>query len=442
MGTGMRRNKIIGILLAAFVFATTLAGCSNGNKEKPVEEATVTVLVQDQGSSPLGVQLNALLDKSKAYVEKENPGLTINVVRVPPAQYADQIETLKPDIYWVAPFELSLPQKAGKLYDLKPLTEQADVDITQYFPENLLEMTSVDGKLLGIPLAAYNMTVAYSKSWFKNAGLAEPQPNWTWEEFESDAIALQEVNGSDSKSVYGASIPLYPDFVESIVLSRGGSFLSPDGAQASGFLDGPKSVETMEWLKGLVRNGVLDPASGGDVSLIGINTGMGLSLSPIISNAAVSNSDIGIVPLPSGAEIVSAPYVTAFSINSASSHPEAALKYILALTMDDNEITRESLQIGMSISKKVFENGGSDLNPALAVDFQLLPYAHKRAAMQSRAWGEAMGLYANNFTLMMQTDLDELVPTLQQMARSIDATLADARMKDEQEAAEAATVTE
>ncbi|MBO9600729.1 MAG: extracellular solute-binding protein, partial [Cohnella sp.] len=338
------------------------------------------------------------------------------------------------------PYELTRPQNAGKLYDLNPLLEQANIDITQYFPSNLLDMTSADGKLLGIPLAAYNMTVAYSKSWYRNAGLAEPQPNWTWQQFESDAIAIKEANGSDSKIIYGASFPLEPEFVEPIVMSRGGSFLSQDGKQASGFLDGPQSIETIEWLKGLTDKGVLDPASAGDLSQIGKTTGMSISLTPIINSILPVNSDIGVVPLPSlnGDDIVSAPYVTAFSINSASQNPDAAMKYIIALTMEDNEVTREALQLGMSISKEVFENSGADVNPLLAVDYRQLPYSQKRAAMRTKAWAEAMGFYWSTFKQMMQSDPSELAPTLQEMAEGIDDRLAEARENDENEAEEAA----
>lgn len=432
----MGRSKIIGILLAAALTAVTLAGCSS---DKPkFEEVTITVLMPDQSiAGPLGEQINALLDKSKPFVEEQNPGLTVNVVKVSGEQYADQIQTQKPDIYWFSPYELTQPQNEGKLYELNPLLEQANVDITQYYPSNLLDMTTDDGKLYGIPLAAYNMAVAYSKSWFSNAGLEEPRPNWTWEQFESDAIALQEANGSNV--AFGASIPLYPEYIESIVLSRGGSFLSPDGRQASGFVDGPVTVETMAWLKGLADKGALDPAPTGDLSLIGKTKGMDISVTPLINSFMTTNSDIGIVPLPSmnGDYMVSAPYVTAFGINSASPHPEAAMKYIFALTMEDNEITREAYQIGMSISKEVFENGGAENNPSLAIDYQLLPYSQKRAIMHSGGWVEAMGYYSNYFMLMMQDDESEIVPTLQDIAQGIDATLSDLRAKDEEEAAAA-----
>ncbi len=435
----MGRNKLVSMVLAVALTVATLAGCSNGKPK--FEDVTITVLIPDQSlAGTLGEQINSLLDKSKTFVEEQNPGLTVNVVKAPVEQYADQIETLNPDIYWITPNDLTKPQNAGKLYDLGPLLEEANADITQYFPSNLLDMTTEDGKLLGIPVAAYNMAVAYSKSWFSTAGLEEPRPNWTWEQFESDAIALKEANGADSKVAYGASIPLYSEYIESIVLSKGGSFLSPDGKQASGFVDGPVTVETMAWLKGLADKGALDPAPTGDLSLIGKTKGMEIAVTPLINSFMTSNTDIGIVPLPSanGDYIVSAPYVTAFGINSSSENPEAALKYIFALTMEDNEITREAYRIGMSISKPVFENGGAENNPSLAVDYQLLPYSQKRAFMQTSGWGEAMGFYSNHFMLMVQDDVSEIVPTLQEMAQGIDASLAQVREKDENEAAAAA----
>ncbi|MFC5530892.1 ABC transporter substrate-binding protein [Cohnella yongneupensis] len=434
----MRGKWSIVILLTMVLASVILAGCSDQPKTE-FDNAEITVLVQDQGNSALGKQINALLDDSKALVEKESPGIIVHLVRVPPEQYADKIKELKPDIYWFAPFELALPQSAGKLYDLNPLLDNAGLDITQYFPRNVLDMTTVDGKLLGMTLSAYNITVGYSKSWFDNAGIPYPQNDWTWEDFESAAVALKSANGGDSSNVYGAGIPLYSEFVEPIVMGMEGAFLSPDGTQASGYLDGPATVNTVEWLKGLLEQGVIDKQYNGDVAEIGVKRGMAVTLSPLISSAAQTNPDIGIVALPSmtGEAQVSAPYITAFGINASSVHPDAALKYIYALTLEDNEVTRQAFRLGISVSSAVFAAIGDELDPSLTLNYNLLPFAQKRASMVSREYSLAMGQYENTFSSMIQTDM-EIAPTLTQIAQGIDSKLAEARIKDEEEAQEAA----
>jgi multiple sugar transport system substrate-binding protein len=400
------------------------------------------VLVSDQGNNALGKQLNTLLDNSKALVEEENPGIIVHIVRVPPEQYESKIKELQPDIYWVAPFELASAQASDKLYDMNPILENDGVDINRYFPPNMVEMMTVDGKLLAVTLAAYNVTVGYSKTWFDRAGLAYPQDNWTWDDFVSAAIALKAANGPDAGNVYGAAIPLYPDFVESIVMGKGGSFLSPDGSQTSGYLDGPATVDTVNWLKGLIAQGLISTNYNGDVEQIGVTTGIAVTVSPLISDLIQRNPDIGIVSLPAeaGETKVGSPYITEIGINASSQHPQAAMKYIYALTLDDNQVTREAFRLGASVSSAVFENLGSDISPALAVNYNMLPYAKKRAVMQSKEWGNALGPHINSWMTMMQTETD-VGSTLTQMSKGIDSALAEARIKSE-EAAEVEKATQ
>ena len=172
----MKLSKSIVLFHILVLTITTMIGCSTKSKSV-IEDVEITVLVVDQGTSTLGIQANALLEKSKAMVEEHNPGLTVNLVKVPGEQYTKKIEELNPDVIWVNPSDFERQNKEEKLFDLTPLLENDGIDLSRYFSQNIINMTSIDGKFLGVTLAAYNMAIGYSKEWFDNAGLDYPQEN-------------------------------------------------------------------------------------------------------------------------------------------------------------------------------------------------------------------------------------------------------------------------
>jgi hypothetical protein len=96
-----------------------------------------------------------------------------------------------------------------------------------------------------------------------------------------------------------------------------------------------------------------------------------------------------------------------------------------------NPITREAFQMGFSISSAVFEKIGDHLEPAIAVDFNELQYAQKRSFMKSKEWGNILNRYAGDYMSLFRTD-DDPAQRLTEMAKGIDAMLAESRITDAQ----------
>ncbi|WP_040949032.1 ABC transporter substrate-binding protein [Gorillibacterium massiliense] len=423
-------RQLLAIVLSLILLAATV-GCNSKAKSEP-EEETITVLVSDQGTSDLGIHMNSLMDETKQLVESNNQGLHVNVVRVPSEQYEDKIKELSPDIFWYMPSQLNDLEKQNKLMDLNLLNSEG-LDLTQYFAPKLLDMTTVDGKLLGITLAAYDMSIGYSKEWFDKANLPYPTSDWTWDDFVSTAIQLKQANAAGMDSAYGAIIPLFPEFVESIAMGKGSGFLSPDGTTASGYWDGEPAVDTVKWLQNLIRDGVI-PKDTSDMQSItdslGLTTGMLLSISPLFSDLANSGKPIATVSMPhfTDGERVSAPYITVLGISSGSKYPHAAMKYIQALTLEDNNITRQAFQMGLSVSKAVFDKIGDKVAPYIVQEYNDLQFAQKRSFMKSMAWNDILMQYSNEWYSLFATDEDP-APKLTDMAKRIDITLAEAAQK-------------
>jgi multiple sugar transport system substrate-binding protein len=79
-----------------------------------------------------------------------------------------------------------IPQ--GVVADITPYIEAAG--IAGVFNPNVLEITSADGAIYGIPLNAYALGLAYNKDLLAAAGIDAPPA--TWEELIEDAVALTD----------------------------------------------------------------------------------------------------------------------------------------------------------------------------------------------------------------------------------------------------------
>ncbi len=63
------------------------------------------------------------------------------------------------------------------------LADLTDLDLAGIVDPNVIENLKIDGKLYGIPLSQNAQGIAFNKPELEAAGVALPQPNWTWEEY-------------------------------------------------------------------------------------------------------------------------------------------------------------------------------------------------------------------------------------------------------------------
>lgn len=82
----------------------------------------------------------------------------------------------------------------GTLADLTPFIEDGTIDVGP-IDETLLHSAYIDGKQVAIPLATSMVTIPYNTEVLKEAGVENPDENWTWEEFEKLCITVTEKTG-------------------------------------------------------------------------------------------------------------------------------------------------------------------------------------------------------------------------------------------------------
>lgn len=154
------------------------------------------------------------------------------------------------DLPCIAGLQAQRVPDVGSLY--VPLDDKLEglVDIADYEPSIVDGLTTEDG-LLAIPYDLGPYVVFYNVDMFKEAGLEEPQPGWTVDEFLEAARTLT----TDGK--YGYALDGTPDMWLPYVLSIGGSYLDADGAPD---FTNDKVVQGFEFAVGLVTDEKVAPA--------------------------------------------------------------------------------------------------------------------------------------------------------------------------------------
>ncbi len=112
------------------------------------------------------------------------------------------------------------------------------------------EAATVDGKIVGVPALVDNLALVYNKQMFKDAGVAPPNANWTWTDFQNAAKAMTV----PSKKQFGWAYvnDAGEDTVwryDALLWQAGGEILTPDGKHAA--FNSPAGLKAMTFLQQL-----------------------------------------------------------------------------------------------------------------------------------------------------------------------------------------------
>ncbi|AZH84778.1 sugar ABC transporter substrate-binding protein [Plantibacter sp. PA-3-X8] len=200
------------------------------------------------------------------------------------------------------------------------------------FDATALDAMKVDGKLYALPYDTGPLVMFYNKDLFAEAGVAEPKPGWTVDDFEAAGEALK----SAGKQLYAPSAEdLY---LESMILSyNGGRVVSEDGSLD---VTNAKFAAGLEWIAGLVKDGYATPASADssadDNAFINGQAATYVD-GPwsLINTKAKATFDVGVVTLPAGSAPTTFSAGSGFGVSKECKYPEQAYQAITTMTSED-----------------------------------------------------------------------------------------------------------
>jgi multiple sugar transport system substrate-binding protein len=199
-------------------------------------------------------------------------------------------------------------------------------------------VATVNGKVIGIPALVDNLAVVYNKTLFAKAGLAPPGPDWTWQQFQTDAKKLTNPAIKQAGTAYVT--PGSEDTVwhwEALLWEAGGQLLSADGKRAA--FDSPAGLTSLDTLRAMAitdKSVYLDPADSAYSNLF--NSGkIGMLVTGPWDLSSFPNAHYGVQVMPSypgtsgGHQTISGPdnWVV---FNNGAARLAAAEQFVLWLT--------------------------------------------------------------------------------------------------------------
>lgn len=345
-------KKIVSLTLACALALGLLAGCSGGTgapvspsapasttpSATPSESAkteltgTLKVALWDMATQPA---FSAVIDA----FTKANPGVTIDPIDIPSADYGTKLSVMlnggsEVDAFWIKDADTIYPiAQRGQLADLSSYISADGVNLADF--NGLAENFNIDGKQIALPFRTDYYTLFYNKDIFDAAGVEYPSNDMTWTEFEALAKKLTSGEGVDKK--YGAHFHTWQALVQNWAVQDGKetimatdySFFKPYYEMVLRMQNDDKSIMDYGTLKtaNLHYNSVFPD---GSAAMMPMGTWFAATMIDKINKGESSvNWGIATLPHPDGVEagnVVGS--TTPIAVNAASSNQDLAWAFV------------------------------------------------------------------------------------------------------------------
>lgn len=252
-----RIPKIVAGLASAAVAAVLLAGCStaapNGSSKATVDKNTsadLTYAIWDQN------QVAAINANIKAF-NAIYPKIKVNVDVSPWDAYWTKLQTQAssntlPDLFWMNGPNFRLYASNQKIAPITDQVTAGDINPANY-SRALDDMYTYKGVQYGVPKDFDTVAVWVNKDLFAKAGVAVPNADWTWADFQKTAAEISANLKSDG--VYGAAGNLAGGQVTyyDTIFQAGGNVISSDGSKSE--YDTPAAEQGVKFWTDLIASG-------------------------------------------------------------------------------------------------------------------------------------------------------------------------------------------
>ncbi len=258
-----------------------------------------------------------------------------------------------------------------------------------------------------------------------------PRWGWTWSEFLDTCRAVSVFPADyhpdrDLPQVYAITFENFVPFWTPWIWTNGGDVLNPEGNRATGYLDGPQTVEAMRFLTDLFFKfhyapTLLERERIGQDPFLNGQAAMDLKGHWMMIDYRARRFDVGITTIPTnGIPPVTVIFPVGLAITTKAAHPDLAWDYIKYMTSPDVQAQRMAQGVAVSGNRLAAERFADDP----------LEQAFLRAAEIARPpWGVVVEDYAFVEDLlreMMETvhyQRRDVSEALRNTARLIDAAL-------------------
>lgn len=228
----MNRKLMTAVGTAAAV-TLALTACSGGADDAATEEpagpVTITMAGWDLAAVP---EFQTLADAYHA----ANPDVTVELKEYPAgndydtALTADLAAGTAPDVFIVKNLKNYITfQAGGTLLDISDVAAELDP------ATGGLEAMAIDGATYAVPYRQDSWVLYYNKDLFAQAGVAEPDGSWTWEDYDKAAADLSAAFKAAGSTATGTYQHGWQSVIQGFALAQSDGASLEDGD--FGFLD-------------------------------------------------------------------------------------------------------------------------------------------------------------------------------------------------------------
>lgn len=387
----MKAIRTITISIFAIILLASAAGCA---PQQPAGPVSIRVLSMEQ-AGPTVDEMNAIVDEFNT----ANPDITVEIEYVSYDALHDKITTsmastppaydvfLADDI-WYAEFS-----KAGYLMDA---TDRITQDMRDKVFAAAWDITTVDGKVYGMPWLLDEKYFFYNENLLNEAGFDAPPA--TWEELVEQSRVIKEKGIVEYPIVWswGQYEAAICDWVI-LLYGNGGSLVDANGAPA---FNNEAGIETLNWMIQSIDDGITNPASVSYVeedvrnvfsqgkAVFAVNWNYMYDLVNFNTEESQVTGQVKMALMPafagSGVESASINGSMGFSVAATSPNMDEAWKFVEFLTSEDvqNRYSAHLLPIWQSSFQGENLSKLESYTPANATTVPMFnaqfPYAHVR----------------------------------------------------------------
>jgi multiple sugar transport system substrate-binding protein len=443
----MKNHVLLSLLLLFGLFAGLLSGCmaQDGGLVATVvvtatptarPEGAKTVLRVGTGDSGEGLTPHF---KIIEMFEAANPDIQVQLEPVGSGDYYARILTQiaagdPPDLLQIGDDAVPMFVDRGAFLPLDDFiaSEQYPLDTAIYLP-GVMEPGKWNGAQYLLPKDFSPMAIYYNKQLFDAAGVPYPQEGWTWDDLLATAQQLTLTDASGNVTQWGIQLPgPWTTGFEYWVAAAGGSLISEDGANFVGYMDAPEVQAAVQFYADLYNEYKVAPPpadmnafGGGNSEFDSGKAAMRLfGRWPQAGMKENPNIDLGVAPLPAGAERAGVLFWGGFGISSLSENPEAAWRFLRFYTgVEGAEVWKDW---ALPTVKSVADSSGLSSDPIEGVWLNELNHLAPRAYVFTPYWGQtadpALRRVLESVILDPNANVAELLATAAQDAQ---AALAD-----------------
>ncbi|SDQ91853.1 sugar ABC transporter substrate-binding protein [Thermostaphylospora chromogena] len=333
----MTRRTTTALAAAAAACALLAAGCGSGFEDNAASTpqssgpASLEILIGSSGEA----ETKAVQEAAAAWAKA-----TGNTATVIPAQDMSQqlgqafAGDSPPDVFYV---------EAGRFADyasvgaLEPYANK--ISDPEGFYESLRATFTYDGTYYCVPKDFSTLGLVINTELWEKAGLTEDDVPTTWEELTSVAEKIKEAGitplvVADTRDRLGA-----------FMKQAGGWITSPDGKQATA--DSPQNLQALEYVRGLLKDGLAVYPSAVDAGWGGEAFGKGKAAMTIEGNwikgamqADYPDVKYTVHELPAGpAGKGTLSFTNCWGIAAKSKYKEQAISFVEAMTTVEQQMT-------------------------------------------------------------------------------------------------------